>query len=56
MIKIDMEMPVSCEGCRFLLHFNSDAICYASVSLQEMDDIEVKPDWCPLIEDSEAVE
>ncbi len=42
MIKIDMEMPESCEDCRFLLHINN-ATCYDSVSLQEVNDIEIKP-------------
>jgi len=50
MIKIDMEMPENCEDCRFLLHISNNATCYASVALQEIDDIEIKPVWCPLIE------
>jgi hypothetical protein len=50
MIKIDMEMRDNCDDCRFLLHINNKATCYASVSLHEIDDIEVKPTWCPLIE------
>ena len=49
MIKIDIEMPCNCGQCRFLLQINN-ATCYASVSLQEVNDIEIKPVWCPLIE------
>lgn len=49
MIKIDIEMPKSCDDCRFLLQINN-ANCYVSESLQEIDDIEIKPLWCPLIE------
>lgn len=47
MICIDMEMPQSCNECRF---FDGEDLCYADGKYAISDEqIKRKPGWCPLI-------
>ena len=47
MVYIDMEMPQSCEECRF---FDGEDLCYADGKYAISDEqIKRKPGWCPLI-------
>ena len=56
MIKIDMDMPVSCDECPCA--DKAWRLCKAkkkgkaTITNKNFDDIK-RPDWCPLIEDSE---
>ena len=57
MIKIDIDMPQSCEDCfaYYKITPNIATICKCgingfTVDEYETDTIYSKPDWCPLIE------
>ena len=49
MVKIDMEMPTSCEECRFAV----DGWCYV-IRAEDEQPSELcyltRPEWCPLME------
>ena len=50
MIKVDMEMPKSCEKCRFCLNMISISRCLVRTDVHIIHDDSKKPYWCPLIE------
>lgn len=55
MIKIDMKMPSKCDECVFCTCPWNDYECVATGRGDVIDDVDdVKPDWCPLIEDAEV--
>ena len=45
MIYIDMDMPQSCEECRF---FDGEDACYLGRYAISDEQIKRKPGWCPL--------
>lgn len=52
MIKIDMEMPVSCIDCKlFRVYYeNNEQEWSCGVVFKIINKIDEKPIWCPLIE------
>ena len=48
MVKIDMEMPKTCGDCPFVFYAKNCALRIKVVELNK------KPDWCPLIEESDG--
>lgn len=50
MIKIDMEMPETCEKCLFFIDGVSNRICFALNGLHKVEVSDERPDNCPLIE------
>lgn len=64
MIKIDMAMPGACEHCNFCqIAFDSDLFkdgeaycCIESESVEINMNTDVKPKWCPLIEENASCE
>jgi len=55
MIKIDMEMPLDCQGCRFCSYAESahrcGNVCTATEDWNPLDGEYDKPNWCPLKEE-----
>ena len=63
MIKIDVEMPASCDECGFIClkehecviirKMNQNRIRILDPHIWDYEKAEEKPDWCPLIEEKE---
>lgn len=49
-VKIDMEMPKSCDFCRFAYFTSYACVCYAAEGAVFCKYIDKRPEGCPLLE------